>query len=283
MNQFTNDREAPSQSMTAPLADYGDDPYDYDEGRSALSIVEQIWTAILNHRNLAAAVVTGTLLLGLLATFLATPQYESTIRLEILQDVPVATSVDGQRDKALMNELSFYNTQYSLLESKALAERVVRAGNLLADKDFIEAFKLTSPDSAMGSDERRRLNNEAAVTLLDRLTVSPLRSSSLVDVTFATPSPRLSAKLADLWGQQFLQAGIDRRFAATSDARKYLESRLETLRQNLETSERSLINYATSKGIVTVASQTDAAGRTQSQTLVASDIAGISAALIKAR
>src|SRR3546814_1315437 len=61
--------------------------------------------------------------------------------------------------------------------------------------------------------------------------------------------------------RSFLQASIDRRFAATSDARKYLEGRLNTLRQNLETSERALINYTMNKGIVTISSQRDANGR----------------------
>src|SRR3546814_2782826 len=74
-----------------------------------------------------------------------------------------------------------------------------------------------------------------------------------------------------------------RRFAATSDARKYLEGRLNTLRQNLETSERALINYTMNKGIVTISSQRDANGRTQTETLVGADIAEVSKAFAKAR
>src|SRR3546814_13568086 len=91
-------------------------------------------------RSLAIGVVAGVFLLGLLATFLATPQYTSTTRLEILPDAPIATSVEGQRDKALINEISFYNTQYSLLQSESLANREVRDGNLTADKDFLAAL-----------------------------------------------------------------------------------------------------------------------------------------------
>lgn len=265
-----------------PLYAAPDDGAD-TEDRSAGLIIERIWAALLNHRNLAIGVIVGTLLLGLLATFLATPQYSSTTRLEILPDAPVATSVEGQREKALINEISFYNTQYSLLKSESLAERVVRAGGLATDKDFITAFKLDNADASMTSVERLRLSKRANAILLSRLEVTPVRNSSLVDVSFATPSPQLSAKLADLWAQQFLQATIDRRFAATSDARKYLETRLDTLRRNLETSERELINYGTGKGIVTISSQTDSNGRTQSQTLVGADIAAIATALAKAR
>ncbi|WP_447766013.1 GumC family protein [Sphingopyxis panaciterrae] len=135
----------------------------------------------------------------------------------------------------------------------------------------------------MSSAKRRSLSEKAAKILLDRLSVAPLRNSSLVDVGFSTSSPELSAKLTNLWAQQFLQASIDRRFAATSDARKYLETRLDALRQNLETSERALINYATSKGIVTLGTKTDESGRTQTETLVSSDITEVSKALARAR
>ncbi|KTE17787.1 GumC family protein [Sphingopyxis sp. H115] len=280
MNQSINE---PASFLPTEQALSVDDGYGEQEARPGLPILEQVWSAVLNHRNLALGVIAGCVLLGLVATFLATPQYSSTVRLEILPDAPVATSVEGQRDKALVNEVSFYNTQYSLLESKSLAERVVRAGNLTADKDFLSAFKLDNPDASMTSAERQGLTNRATDIILERLAVSPVRNSSLVDVSFSTPSPKLSAKLANLWGQQFLLTSIDRRFAATSDARKYLEGRLETLRQNLESSERALINYGTSKGIVTISSQTDANGRTQSETLVGADIANIGEALAKAR
>src|SRR3546814_700478 len=144
MNQVTNYRaDFPSAPLAVPatLAGEGD-------GRSRLSFLEQTWTAFLNHRSLAIGVVAGVFLLGLLATFLATPQYTSTTRLEILPDAPIATSVEGQRDKALINEISFYNTQYSLLQSESLADRVVRAGNLTADKDFLAAFGLENPDAS---------------------------------------------------------------------------------------------------------------------------------------
>lgn len=254
-----------------------------NEGEPQLSLFEQIWTAAWNHRNLAMAVLAATFLICLVVTFLATPQYTSTTRLEILPDAPVATSVEGQREQALVDNLSFYNTQYSLLQSESLAERVIRAGNLTADKDFLAAFKLDNPEATTGSAERRKLMSEMVEILLDNVTVSPVRSSSLVDVSVTTPSPALSTKLANLWSSQFLQSTIDRRFAATSDARKYLETRIDTLRQNLEISERALINYATGKGIVTISSETDPSGRTRSETLVGSDISEVSKALAKAR
>src|SRR5690606_38754923 len=92
----------------------------------------------------------------LLATFLATPQYTSTTRLEILPDAPVATSVEGEREQSLLNELSFYNTQYSLLKSETLAERVARAGNLATNKQFLAAYGIEDEEGAMSSADRQK-------------------------------------------------------------------------------------------------------------------------------
>ncbi|WP_411338710.1 polysaccharide biosynthesis tyrosine autokinase [Sphingopyxis sp. J-6] len=270
-------------SGTADLVPSRYGEYEAGKPASTLPAFEQVLAAVLNHRNWVIGAIVTALLLGLLATFLATPQYTSSARIEILPDSPVATSVESQPERALTNEIAFYNTQYSLLQSRSLAERVVRAGNLVADKEFAEAFKLDSPDADMTSAERRNLSEDAVDVLLARLKVEPVRNSSLVDISFSTPSPALSAKLSNLWVKQFVQASIDRRFAATSDARKYLESRLERLRQNLEVSERALINYSVSKGIVTVSADTDASGKTKTETLVGSDIAEISKGLANAR
>jgi len=278
MNDLIDKLDAASSLDGPRLAGYG-----YERQNSAISVIEKALLAVVNHRNWVAGIVVGCLLLGLLATFLATPEYTSTSRIEILPDSPVATSVDEQNDNAKINEIAFYNTQYALLQSQSLADRVVRAGNLTADKNFIESFKLDAPQAGMSSVRRNELSKKAAEILLEHLQVSPLRTSSLVDVNFTTPSPELSAKLTNLWVTQFLQASIDRRFAATSDARKYLEARLTTLRQNLEVSERALINYTVSKGIVTISSETDSNGQTKTRTLVGSDIEAVSKALAEAR
>ncbi|MBB6424395.1 GumC family protein [Sphingopyxis sp. JAI128] len=278
--------EVSSDQSVARSAEAGTSPYDEggDAGHSTnLPDIEKILTAIYSHRIWVIASIVGALILGVVATFLATPEYTSTARVEILPDSPIDTSVDSNRDRAAVNELAFYNTQYSLLKSESLAERVVRAGNLTADKAFIEAFGLEASEAGMTSAQRRDAADNAADKLLDHLTVSPVRTSSLVDISFSTPSPTVSAKLADMWVAQFVQATIDRRFAATSDARKYLETRLETLRKNLETSESALINYSVNKGIVTLSSGPDGSGRTRTQTLVAANIAQISDSLAKAR
>src|SRR3546814_3939728 len=63
---------------------------------SGLPSVEQVMVAVYSHRYLVLGLLVGALLMGLLVTFMTTPQYTSTARIEILPDAPVATSVAGE-------------------------------------------------------------------------------------------------------------------------------------------------------------------------------------------
>ena len=73
------------------------------------------------------------------------------------------------------------------------------------------------------------------------------------------------------------------RLASTADARVYLESRLQGLRNRLEQSERDLVNYAARQGIVRLAETQGDNGRTRTtQTLASSDLEQINRLLVEA-
>ena len=91
-------------------------PYGYGDGEEAeqgsrLDMVERVFAAVLNHRWWLVGSIAGALTLGLLLTFLATPQYSSTARVEILPYAPVETSVAEDQNRPAINNLEFYNTQ----------------------------------------------------------------------------------------------------------------------------------------------------------------------------
>ncbi|PKP88625.1 MAG: hypothetical protein CVT78_00110 [Alphaproteobacteria bacterium HGW-Alphaproteobacteria-17] len=281
MNSISTERahvkpaDAGMQSNT--LADRG--------GLFDMHLLERAFVALLNHKTWVIGSLIVCVAIGMIITFLMTPLYTSTSRIEISPQSLVETDVEGAREKNLQNEIAFYNTQYSLLESRSLAERTVRAGNLLNDEEFVRLYGLDEEGSfgAINSSTRERMTKRAVGVLMKAVEITPVRQSSLVDVSFATPSPALSAKLTNLWVKQFVAANLDRRFSATSDARRFLEQRIGLLRKNLEDSERSLISYATNNGIITLQGKTDASGRVVERTLVAADVEQVNESLAQAR
>jgi len=264
----------------------------YDDIAHETPILVQYWQAVLRHKIAIAAIIAVCVALGIIVTLLMTPYFTSTARIEISREQEKVTNVEGVTgsDGAGQN-LEFYQTQYSLLESRSLAERVVRARNLASKDSFFEAFGVDPDDSgilsatpkAQTTAQRNERMKLATDLLQEHVSISPIRGSSLVDVNFESPSPNLSAEIANAWIEQFIASNLDRRFNSTVDARKFLEEQLAELKQRLEDSERSLSGYADNKEIITLSSEQTADGKTVSQkTLASANLEALNAELAQA-
>src|SRR3954452_20236241 len=81
----------------------------------------------LKHRVLIACCIAAALLVGYVATFLSTPIYgtSTTIQIDAKTPSPVNSRHANNLDDG--NDYSFLQTQYELLKSRSLAERVATA------------------------------------------------------------------------------------------------------------------------------------------------------------
>ncbi len=252
----------------------------------------QYWNIIYRRKWAVLTIFVGALAIGLLTTLLTTPVYTATARIEISREQQNVTKVEGLESPQAGQDDEFYQTQYSLLSARSLAERVAKQLRLATNDGFFDAHGV-DPDRGIffDSDRRQTLSQAerakrealAVDLLLDHVTISPITRSRLVDVRYTSASPGLSAEIANTWTQQFIEATIDRRFASTANARKFLEERLATLGGRLEASERAVVRYATEKGIVSLGRQQGPDGRIGAeQTLVAADLQTLNAELGKA-
>lgn len=282
MNEITPNVSPAGFNDAAPYADM-----DHET-----PLVVQYWQAVLRHKLAIAIIVAVSIALGIIVTLLMTPYYTSTATVEISREQDKVTNVEGvTAPNSAVQSQEFYQTQYSLLESRSLAERVVRAKKLAESDSFFETFNvdpngggLPAKDSKSQSSAKRNERLKLAVDLLQRhISISPIRTSSLVEINFQSPSAQLSAEVANAWVEQFIASNLDRRFSSTADARKFLEDQLADLRQKLEDSERNLSAYADNKQIITLSSEQTADGKTVSQkTLASSNLEALNAALASA-
>ncbi len=251
-----------------------------------------LWRAAKRWKWVMAAIVLLALIAGLVLTLIATPLYTATARIEIAREPVNVTNVEGvdANPTAQVSSLEYYQTQYSLLGARSLAQRVANALRLGSNPAFVNAFDLgdtgllvTGQSAAPTDAERRGRQAQAADILLENVAVLPVRGSSLVDIAFTSPDPALSATIANEWTRQFVQGNFDRRYASTADARQVLENRLSELRPRLEQSERDLVGYAAKTGIVALDSTTGPDGKTVSgRTLTSSDLEALNTALADA-
>jgi uncharacterized protein involved in exopolysaccharide biosynthesis len=165
------------------------------------------------------------------------------------------------------------------LRSRSLARRVVQDlrlekhaqyAELLANVDASLEGKQVSPAVQRDARERALVDNA-----LKSLTIEPIRNSRLVHVNFDSPDPALSARVANAWSNAFIAANLERRFDASSYARKYLEERLAQLKGKLEDSEKSLVEFATEQQIVSTGEN--------EPSLSAQNLGGLNTALAQAQ
>jgi succinoglycan biosynthesis transport protein ExoP len=258
MNKISN--------MTLPANTLGSEVPRETENR-AVPVIRQYMRIAVRWRWTIIGIAAGCLVLGLIATLLTTPKYTASTVLEISRESNKITEIQGVEREASVADQEFYQTQYGLLQSRTLSERVAGQLKLADDPKFFQMFKAKVKGTAFdqvngryspnGREERLRAAGEV---LLKNVAVSPTRLSRLVEIDFTSPDPALSARVANTWSESFIQITLERRFQATAYARKFLEGRLEQLRVKLEESERQLVAYASEQKIINLPGSTAADG-----------------------
>ncbi|MFZ5672254.1 MAG: GumC family protein [Pseudomonadota bacterium] len=248
---------------------------------------------LVKHRWVILGSLGICLLLSLIATFLMTPIYQATATLQIDREAANVVQVEGLQTSENVGDPQFYQTQYELLQSRALAERAVAAIGLAEDQKFVvkapmsvlgwiraaigSVFSPAQAGSEAGESSEASMEKaqKDAIDALQRgLSVSPIRNSRLVKVTFSHPNPDVALRVANGLAEAFIASNLERKYDASSYARKFLEERLQQLKVKLEESEAQLVAYAQKQGIINLDDR---------QSLKGNDLASINAKLMDAR
>ncbi|AOW24537.1 exopolysaccharide biosynthesis protein [Sphingomonas melonis TY] len=254
-------------------------------------LVRQYLRIALRWRYVILGAVVGCVLLGLVATILMTPKYTATVTVEILRESSKVTDFQGVEREASLADQEFYQTQYGLLRSRTLAERVANQLRLVDDPKFFKLFGVAKDTKAFrlvngrypaaGRAERQRIAGEV---LLRNTGVNPTRMSRLVDVSFTSPDPAFTARVANAWAESFIQTNLERKVQATSYGSNLLQRQLALQKQRLDDSQRQLVNYASAQQIINLPAQSGngTTTGTAERSIVADDLAALNAALSQA-
>ncbi len=202
-------------------------------------LVKRRWTVL--------AVFLLALALAALQAFTATPIYQATVQILIERQPPRVLETQNQPYDVYSSE-EFYQTQYKLLESRALAKRAADKIGLKNRPPFVKEFAELPTDADQRT--RQRLEESLVDAVIKDLEVEPVRSSSLVNVSFSSPDPKFAADMANTLGQAFIEQSLDLRFAASQEAAQWLEKKLAEARKKMEESETKLNQYKRDHNIV---------------------------------
>lgn len=260
---------------------------DDEDDASALTLSDLLGMVLKHKWTLLLVILVATGIAGI-NTFLLRPTYRATAVLQI--DRTPARVVDFNRgnvdvDQASVDEYLGLKTQYELLRSRSLAERVIDELQLDRSKaastapgasgSTRSASNAGSPAGAAsgaGGDgylsrivsgyrklstpsttDPEVLGREAVVgAFLGALAVEPVQNSRLVRVSVDNADPALAAKIANTTVQTFVSLGQERRIESSSYAKTFLEDQIKQMKVKLEESERRLNQYAQQKQILSL-------------------------------
>jgi capsular exopolysaccharide synthesis family protein len=198
-----------------------------------------------------------------------TPQYKATATVQIEQkesqviDVQSLYGLDTQSEEYL-------STEFEVLKSRPLAEKVVKRLDLASHEAFQEKEGLADKipglasvrDSifgilGMGSDEVVDGEIESELTRRElikdyskRLGIEPMRKTQLVDISFEAPSPSLARDVANEHAAVYIEADLEARLERTKTAASWLAGQVEVLKGDLTTSEQQLADYIEQEGVI---------------------------------
>lgn len=212
---------------------------------------------LYKRRRPATTVFLLVFLTTCLYTFTATPTYSAKVQILIEKE---ASNVVAFKEAVEQNQVTddYYQTQYRILQSRALARRTLDAlhfwqnpqiagspasygpramlAALLPHLPFGERTEAPAPDETSAQ-------SRAIDRFLDHVTVSPIRNSRLVDVTFESTDPALAATIANGIAKAYIEQNLEFRFMASKEASDWLAARLAEQRAQVENSEQVLQRY----------------------------------------
>lgn len=217
-----------------------------------------------------------TLLVTLIVLSL-TPMYTAKVSLLIEADrtnvlsIEEVYGIDSSRKE-------YFETQYEILRSRQIAERVVERLQLQdspffnkdefeenkgATNSIIESIKQSirmalpflpqEPIVTITGEELEASRKSFAASLLvGSTTVTPIKNTQVVQVSIETPSARLSADIANTFADVYIESYLDAKLEMTEKATSWLNTSLQGLRSKLDEAEAKLADFYEQEQLVDI-------------------------------
>lgn len=220
---------------------------------------------------------------GALYAFSLQPIYRGTVTLLIESKNQRVVQVQDVYDPGYGTD-EYLATQYSLLNSRDLAERVIdKLGLVDRREEFMDEANFDTEGVRDKLDLRRwlpflpeeepepegpeaaaRLRQEVVRAFQDRVIIEPVRFTQLVKVNFESYNPELAAAAPNALADLFIESGLQSKLDATRKASQWLTDKLSDITSQLERSEQALQAFLDQEKLVNVGG---ARGLTESEVL----------------
>jgi polysaccharide biosynthesis transport protein len=257
------------------------------------------WTILTNRRWIILATLVAVVAFTAIDTWNQTPIYRANLKLQIdTEQANILPFKDyATSDFGYIPTEEYLKTQFEALSSRTLATRVINSLKLDKDPRFSGPRAPTSPIAkamawgqqkvfafhpvqrearasvaAAPADEQRFSPHAAA--FVSNVTVTPVKDSRVVTVSYDSPDPALAAEVLNALASEYIQMNFETKYDATITASKFLAKQLVDLKAQVEKSEAEMVKFAQEHNIYTLG---------EKENVIMQTLADLNAALTQAK
>jgi succinoglycan biosynthesis transport protein ExoP len=261
----------PSEPYKVP-APYRPPVHQLDDEVETKPVVLDYWRILVKRKWIIFATALAVTIAVAINTWTEIPIYRATAT--ILIDPEQADYLpykDTFQQEAEADWLSgeYIETQIRTIKSLTLATRAIKALNLEShlgsvkeerppsrSKVYAWIMNIISPkrngQANASKDPVENQYSPSAPSLSANLQATPVRGSRLIQVSFSSPDPALTAAVTNTVCAQYIEYNMEARYRSTQAATQFLTKQLVDLKANVEKSEEELLKFGQQMDIVTL-------------------------------
>ena len=265
----------------------------------------QYWRTVCRHKWGIFSITLMVMIIGALAALSATPIYQAKTVLLVDPILPNAATQTNYFNTVPVH--LFYETQYEIIQSRTVSEKVVDKLGLVEKRKQIDEEKTAQaqepenilqkikawknrmqdmmpdwrqwlpqemrPESTPKPDDEE-LRRQLASGIQNKLKVEGGRKSEIINISYDSPDPQQAAEVVNAVADAYIEFGLNSRLNGAKKTASWLNEQLTDLKNNLEASEDELQTYQKVQGLV---------NSSQQQEIASTQLSTLNAELIRAQ
>jgi len=214
--------------------------------------LHELWLIALKRKRVVIITALAVFAVVALISFSIVPNYTAEGQILIEREPNILSFEDVFQIESFNDD--YYQTQYKLLQSRALAGETIDRMRLYENKEFVKAVVKNRKRPVEDLTNDPLVRSGFIDEFLKRLTIRPVRKTRLVQTSFSDHDPKLAAETLNALFAAYIEMNIQKKYQATEQATYFLASQIAAVRAEIEANERKLQEYGKEKNIVALSS-----------------------------
>jgi succinoglycan biosynthesis transport protein ExoP len=180
----------------------------------------------------------------LIGTLSSTPVYQASTKVLIERVEPYNLTM--MNPYVMPYEPEFYETQYQLIKSTSLTQKVVK---MLSLENTYQSY---FPGQNISATPEKSKADILADIISAGIVVTPVKNSKIVTVSFLSTNPEFAALVANSLAKAYIEEILEMRMSSARYSIEWMTQKADEEKKKLEASEKALQDYMKANDIVTV-------------------------------